>query len=224
MSKLASIIGVAAIVATPASAGWRDQSIEGSSAEAFERSVALLLNELPRRRREDFEIALAFIWLSNTADVSGDLDLDGDADSRDVRLLKDAVDELLAAISRRDVVAAIEDWEDTGRDYSSLQYFNQLDGLQFDDVVNLAGRHGNEPSLARTAIERLDFTELSPYECSRGQHILAQISYRKQDYSRTREHLQKAIDAGGLGPQEASEFQRQIDRLADQLAAIPPPE
>jgi tetratricopeptide (TPR) repeat protein len=211
-------------------------------------------------------------------DVSGDLDQDGHTDYRDVRLLKDAADDLLSAIKRGDLVAAIEDPDGNGSDYTSVQYFKQLDGLRFDEVVSLAGKPIDAPSLAalrqeawcrqstsqshigdlvcsragvkqlcdtyiskatatafntaieaielqqyaeaRTAIEALDFSRLSPYERSKGQRILAQISYGEQDYPSARDHLQKAIDAGGLDLQQASAFRRQIDLLDAQLSAI----
>lgn len=271
MSRLALVIGFTVILATPVSAGWRDQKIDGSTPRAFEQSVARLLNELPRRRREDLEIALAFIWLNNTVAVSGDLKHDGDVEYHDVRLLQDAADELLSAIERGDLLAAIEGQDVNAGDYTSVQYLKQLDGLQFDEVVSLAGKPMDAPLLealrqearcrestsqahiedlecdragveqlcdtcirsatakafntaiqaiqlqqyaeARTTIEALDFSRLSPYGRSKGQQILAQISYAEQDYSSTREHLQQAIDAGGLDTQQASEFRRQIDLL-----------
>lgn len=283
MPKLAALISVTLLLATPASAGWRDQRIDGTDVHAFERSVVLLLNELPRRRREDFEIALAVVWLSNTADA-GDLDHDGDADLDDVRLLREEAADLLAEIKRGDLVSAIEEREQKGSHYTSVEYLEQLDGLQFDDVLNLAGQPSSEPSLAalkreiwckrsaaslgssrakdswcggagapcprgdctrrttlralnaandalkaqryaeaRAAIERLDFDRLNQYERSGAENILAQISYGERDYVRTREHLQNAIDAGGLTLQEAAEIQRQITLLDSQSSASPQP-
>jgi hypothetical protein len=129
------------------SAGWRDLEIDGSGARAFEQSVALLLNEIPRRRREEFEMALARIWLGNTTNVS-DADHDGDADPDDVRLLNDVAVSLLAEIKRGEVLSAIEKREEKGGDYTAVEYLKQLDGLQFDGVVNLAGRFGGEADLS----------------------------------------------------------------------------
>lgn len=146
MSRLAAIITISAILATPASAGWRDQEIDGSSAIAFEQSVVQLLNELPRRRREEFEMALGLIWIGNTFDV-GDSDPYGDADLDEVRLLAKFAEDLLTEIQRGDVLSAIERREMQGSGYTSVEYFEQLDGLQFDDVVNLAERFGNEADL-----------------------------------------------------------------------------
>jgi hypothetical protein len=284
MSRLASIISITAILATPASAEWRDQEIDGSSSRAFERSVVLLLNELPRRRREEFEIALASIWIGNTVDV-GDSDVNEFAELDEARLLKEYAEDLLTEIKRGDVLAAIEKREEPGSDYTSVEYVEQLDGLRFEGVVDLAARFGNSPDLseikrevwcrdprgligsararrtrcddaaiqcpngncvstyaaraldaalealkaeqyadARAVIEALDFNRLTPYEQSRVEQRFAQIASEEQDYARMREHLYKAIYAGGLSVEEELAFRRAISRLDAQLSAVPLPE
>lgn len=146
MSRLAAMVTITAVLTAPASAGWRDEAIDGSSAIAFEQSVVRLLNELPSRRREEFEMALAVIWIANTVDV-GDSDPSEDADLDEVRLLMEFAEELLTEIQRGDVLSAIERREAPGSGYTTVEYFEQLDGLPYDAVVNLAERFGNEPDL-----------------------------------------------------------------------------
>ena len=55
MPKLALVMSVP-ILAGWASSGWCAQQIDGSIRPNFERSVALLQNQLPPRRREEFEM------------------------------------------------------------------------------------------------------------------------------------------------------------------------
>ena len=128
----------------PSTSAQSDTSptLDGSSARSFEASVAALQNALPERRREDFEIALAVIWTRHTL-TSGDLDEDGDVDSDDGRKLADDVVALLADIQRGDILSAIENRG--GNEYAAADYFEQLDGLGFDEVVDLAGRPSEDP-------------------------------------------------------------------------------
>lgn len=95
----------------------------------------MLQNDLPSRRREDFDVALAVIW-TRAAGVSSDVDGDGDVDYLDARVTADAAGDLLSAIQRGDLVSTIED----GNSGSvAAAYFRQLDGLGYDEVVALAG-------------------------------------------------------------------------------------
>jgi hypothetical protein len=110
-----------------------------------------LQNELRERRREDFDVALAIIWVSNTVD--SDFDDDGDTDLDDMRLLEQDADDLLTNIRRGNVVSAIEDRAETGDEYTAADYFKQLDGLGYDEVVGLAGRPSGESYQA--AVRRL---------------------------------------------------------------------
>jgi hypothetical protein len=281
MSRLTPIIIVTAIVAAPASADWRDEKIDGTNATAFERSISLLLTELPRRRREEFEIALSLIWLNNTVDVGG-ANHDGDFNPDDVRQLQQVAEDLLAEIKRGDVLAAIEKRDETGGNYTSVQYFEQLDGLQFAEVLDLAGQPSTEPAMAaikrevwcrsprflgssrarhswcdgenelcqrcirrttmtvfnaaeeafeaqqysdaRAEIEGLDFDWLNAFERSNAERFLSVISYAERDLLRAREHLQNAIDVGGLSSEGELEIRRQISLLDSQISAIPQPE
>lgn len=125
--------------------------IDGSSPQSFERSVAALQNDLPPRRREEFEIALAVIWTGETVG-SGDFDRDGDTDADDARNLERSTRELLADIQRGDLVATIEKRETA--EYSAADYFRELHGLGYEEVVALAERPGMEEYLATLREQR----------------------------------------------------------------------
>jgi hypothetical protein len=72
---------------------------------------------------------------------AGDVDGDGDTDYFDARAMADDVGELLAAIQRGDLVSAAE--ESKGEAVAAA-YFKQLDGLGYDEVVELANAAGDE--------------------------------------------------------------------------------
>jgi tetratricopeptide (TPR) repeat protein len=55
---------------------------------------------------------------------------------------------------------------------------------------------------AEATIAALKLDKLSPYERSKVEQILFNISYNQEKYDQARQHLQKAIDAGGLNEQE----------------------
>src|SRR5262249_5399246 len=57
---------------------------------------------------------------------------------------------------------------------------------------------------AQAAIGELKLDKLSPYERSKVEQILFNISYSQDKYAEARGHLQKAIEAGGLNEQEVS--------------------
>jgi tetratricopeptide (TPR) repeat protein len=66
---------------------------------------------------------------------------------------------------------------------------------------------------AEAAIAVLKLDKLSPYERSKVEQILYNISYAQEQYADARGHLQKAIDAGGLNEQEISELRYQNAQL-----------
>jgi len=157
-TRLSAFLGLAAafgIALAPTSADGQSteptRRIDGSSLTRFEASVAALQNELRGRRREDFDVALAVIWVSNTVD--SDFDDDGDMDLDDMRLLEQDADDLLTNIRRGNVASAIEDRVEIGDEYTAADYFKQLDGLGYDEVVSLAGRPSAESY--RAAVRRL---------------------------------------------------------------------
>ena len=130
-AKLLLLVGAAALAGCSSS-----RRIDGSSAATFERSVAMLQNDLPPSRREDFDIALAVTWMRAATPDAGDVDGDGDADYFDARAMADNAGDLLAAIQRGDLVSAVE--KSKGEAVAAA-YFKQLDGLGYAEVVALAG-------------------------------------------------------------------------------------
>jgi len=130
-TKLLLLVGAPILAAC--SSGPR---INGSSAATFERSVAMLQNDLPPRKRADFDNALALTWMRASGLDAGDVDGDGDTDYFDARAMADNVGELLAVIQRGDLVSAVE--KSKGEAFAA-GYFKQLDGLGYDEVVALAG-------------------------------------------------------------------------------------
>jgi hypothetical protein len=107
----------------------------------------LLQKELPERRRAEFEIALALIWLGNTPDAA-DADHNGRVDLDDMKILMEDAAHLLTDIGRGELVPAIERRERNQGGYAGADYFKQLDGLGYDEVLSLAGRQNGEPYLA----------------------------------------------------------------------------
>jgi hypothetical protein len=129
-AKLLLLIGIAIVPGCSSS-----RRIDGTSAATFERSVAMLQNDLPSRHRDDFDVALAVIW-TRAARSSGDVDEDGDVDYFDARMAANAAGDLLAAIQRGDLVSAVE--ANKGEAVAAA-YFKQLDNLGYDEVIELAG-------------------------------------------------------------------------------------
>jgi len=66
---------------------------------------------------------------------------------------------------------------------------------------------------AQAAIDTLKLDKLSPYEHSKVEQIMFNISYAQEKYDEARAHLQKSIDAGGLNEQEASQARYQSAQL-----------
>ena len=130
-AKLILLVGTAILSACSSS-----RRIDGSNAATFERSVAMLQNDLSSRRREDFDVALAVTWMRAAGLDAGDFDGDGDTDYFDARAMADNAGDLLVVIQRGDLVSAIEDSKGAA---AAAAYFKQLDGLGYDEVVELAG-------------------------------------------------------------------------------------
>jgi hypothetical protein len=143
MRAALALLLVGAAILAACSSGRR---IDGTSAATFERSVAMLQNDLPARRRDEFDIALAVVWMRAARLDAGDVDGDGDTDYFDARAMADNVGELLAAIQRGDLVSAAE--KSKGEAVAGA-YFKQLDGLGYDDVVELANAADDERYVAQ---------------------------------------------------------------------------
>jgi hypothetical protein len=128
---------VVAVAAASARAQPRDRVLDGSSPAKLEASVVRLQNDLEGRRREELDVALAMIWMNRNAN-SGDGD--GDFDADDIRQLEIDATALLTEIRRGNLVSAIEEREDADDDYTAADYFAQLHGLGYDEILSLAGR------------------------------------------------------------------------------------
>ena len=135
IAKLLALASVAMLAAC-ANTSWRARQIDGSSAATFERSVAMMQNELPSRRRESLDVALVVIFMRAAALDAGDFDGDGDVDYFDARSASDTARNLLTEVQRGNLVSAAE--ESKGNAVAAA-YFGQLDGLGYDGVVELAG-------------------------------------------------------------------------------------
>ena len=276
----AALVIAAAPMPTDAQSAERTKRIDGSNAARFETSVALLQNDLPARRRQDFDVALAMIWLRNTVD--SDFDDDGDTDLDDIRRLEQDADDLVTAIRRGNLVSAVLEREAPGGEYTVADYFQELDGLGYDEVVGLAGVERAESELsaalkrwqrgspcaslgeqsvvrstrcdgfssppgratggragqilndamkalierdfaaARTAIARLPLERLSSYERSKVEQMLFSISYEEGKYAEARQHLENALDAGGLNAPEVADALGRIRVLDTQLSGRAP--
>jgi hypothetical protein len=134
MAKLLSLFSVAMLTGC-ASTDGRAPQIDGSTAATVERSVALLHNALPPRRREHFDIALGVVLMRTAAYGAADLNGDGDVNDLDARTISDTAAALWTEIARGNLVAAVEE---LGDDVAAA-YFKQLDGLSYDEVLELAG-------------------------------------------------------------------------------------
>jgi hypothetical protein len=141
------VVAFGGITFAPASAfaqdDWRALRIDGTSPERFQASVASLQNALSASARDDFETALAAIWIGNT--TTGDIDKDGFFELGDVSELRRYSEELLAGIHRGDLVVAIEELDVNGDEYSTTDYLEQLDGLGHEAVLDLAGLTDESP-------------------------------------------------------------------------------
>jgi len=74
---------------------------------------------------------------------------------------------------------------------------------------------------ARAAIGVLRLDRLSPYERGKTEQILFHIANGERKYAEARQHLQNAIESGGLTQQEVTQTLRQIEQIDARLAAAP---
>ena len=66
---------------------------------------------------------------------------------------------------------------------------------------------------AKARIDTLALDKLSPYERGRTEQILFNIAYAREQFQEARDHLQKAIDSGGLNAQEIDAARYQSAQL-----------
>jgi hypothetical protein len=166
--SLCRVLAVAVALAATSGQAQRsasgEQRLDSSSPNNLEASVTALRNALPARRREDFDAALAMIWIQRTAN-DGDLDGDEDFDLDDIRLLQDDAADLLTQIQRGNLVYAVESREKDDGEFKAVDYFAQIDGLGYDEVLSLAGLARAEDYLDAVS-NRLSRPLPTPTACS----------------------------------------------------------
>jgi hypothetical protein len=154
VKRLVAALGALVVVAVPSvcsAAGWRALRIDGSSQAALERSVGSLQEGLTQRRRAKLESALAIIWFRQGSADAGDTNSDGRVDLNEVRDLQRAADDLLTDIRRGVFVFTL-----ARRDARAADYVEQLDGLGYRDVIDLAAPTSGDVFLTAVRQETLD--------------------------------------------------------------------
>lgn len=84
-------------------------------------------------------------------------------------------------------------------------------GKQINDAIELL--NAKNPGGARAAIAKLKLDNLSPFERSRVEQILASIDNDSENYAGAATHLAAALEAGGLTGDEALQVKFQIAQL-----------
>ena len=106
------------------------------------------------------------------------------------------------------------------RDTSTAQVLDPATAKMLSAAVEALNE--NRYDEARAAVDAVSVKRLTPYETSKVEQIRFNVAYNEQDYARARVHLQKAIDAGGLSPQELAAAAVTIRALDARLAANGP--
>ncbi len=94
---------------------------------------------------------------------------------------------------------------------SSAPTISEATGKILNEAIELLNMENYAGAQEKIGALKLD--RLSPYEHSKVEQILFQISYAQEKYDDARSHLQKAIDAGGLNEQEISSTRYQMAQL-----------
>lgn len=84
-------------------------------------------------------------------------------------------------------------------------------GKILNEAIELLNMENYKGAADKIATLKLD--KLSPYEHSKVEQILFNISYAQEKFDEARGHLQKAIDAGGLNQQEIDQARYQSAQL-----------
>jgi hypothetical protein len=102
MLKLTVVVLAVAVATSASAAGWRSLRVDGSSEQAFEKSLETFQEKLSPARRHVFGEALKDIYTQGTQ------------------------------------AAAAEQ-----REYTTAEYYRQLDGLRYEEVVKLTDPTGD---------------------------------------------------------------------------------
>src|SRR6185295_16073295 len=84
-------------------------------------------------------------------------------------------------------------------------------GKVLNEAIELLNKEDFKGAAAK--IDTLKLDKLSPYERSKVEQIMFNISYAQEKYDEARGHLQKAIDSGGLNAQEIEQARYQSAQL-----------
>jgi hypothetical protein len=213
---------LASTSASAQGAVWRTLRIDGGTPESFQASVASLQNALSASARDDFETALAAIWIGNT--TTRDVDQDGSFEFGDVSELRQYSEDLLADIHRGDLVAAIEELDVSGDEYSTADYFEQLDGLGYEAVLDLAGltdqSHAESQALRAYKaqllcrdIEDLEFGTVRAAWCDKFFRSQTPTSVPRTPIGATLNTAIEALNAGDIDSAEAAIDTLNLDGL-----------
>ena len=98
---------------------------------------------------------------------------------------------------------------------ANAQDAGRVIGAATGEVLNnaIAALDAERYDEATNAIATLDRDALSPFEHSRVEQILFNVAYKQERFGDARAHLQTAIGAGGLNPQEVAQARYQSAQL-----------
>jgi hypothetical protein len=116
--------------------------------------------------------------------------------------------------------AAIKIKENCRRHKSTAQIADPYTARVLSEAVEALSE--NRYDDARNAVATLRKKRLNPYEASKAEQILYNVAVGEQSYEEARTHLDNAIKAGGLNPQETSVAAAQIKAIDALLAANAP--
>jgi tetratricopeptide (TPR) repeat protein len=102
--------------------------------------------------------------------------------------------------------------KEAGKDsQQSAPTIDAATGKVLNEAIELLNMEKYDEAMAK--INTLHFDRLSPYERSKVEQILFNITYTQGKYADARQHLKAAIDAGGLNEQEVSAARYQFAQL-----------
>jgi hypothetical protein len=123
-------------------------------------------------------------------------------------------------LCRRAFIQSIHLSKNCRRDTTTAQALNPNTAEKLSAAVNALNQNSYDE--AKAAVDAVSVKRLTPYELSKVEQIRFNIAYGQQDYASAREHLQKAIAAGGLSPKEVADAAVQMRALDNWLAANAP--
>jgi tetratricopeptide (TPR) repeat protein len=101
--------------------------------------------------------------------------------------------------------------ESANSDQPAPTNIDQVTGKILNEAIELMGMENY--AAAQQKLSTLNMEKLSPYERGRVEQILFSISYSQDRYEEARQHIQKAIDSGGLNAVEIDGLRYQSAQL-----------